>query len=146
MLSIQFIINVFRETKAVKILYFFLAISIFQVMDLFITIFLSNIFGEYLILAIICSTSLIGLSLSILRVKSLVLIINDKCKEGVFPLELFNQVTGVFVASIFIFIPGFITSITGFLFLIPFFSNNIGRYTSKWTFTDWHTVYEYMKI
>jgi len=146
MLSIQFIISIFKETKAIRILYFFLAISIFQVADLFLTIFCTHIFGEYLIMAIICSTSLLGLFFSIIRIKSLILLINISCKESIFPENLFNEIAGVFVAAIFIFIPGFATSLIGFLILIPFLSTGIGRYISKWTFTDWHTVYEYMKI
>lgn len=146
MLSIQFIINIFKDTKAVQFLYFFLAISIFQILDLFLTIFLTRIFGEYLIMAIICSTSLLGLFFSIIRIKSLILIINKNCKEGIFPESQFHEIIGIFIAAILIFIPGFVTSLLGFLILLPVLSTKSGQYISKWTFTDWHTVYEYMKI
>lgn len=146
MLSIQFIINIFKDMKAIQMLYFFLAISILQVADLFLTIFLTHIFGEYLIMAIICSVSLIGLFFSVLRVKHLILLINDNCSEGNYPENLFHELTGVFISAIFIFIPGFFTSVAGFLLLIPILSNKSGQSISKWTFTDWHTVYEYMKI
>ena len=146
MLSIQFIINLFKDTKAVQIIYFFLAVSIIQVIDLFLTIYLTHIFGEYLIMAIICAISLFGLLITINRMKVKIQIIKDKCNNGDFPEISFFEVTGIFTAAILIFIPGFLSAIIGFSLLIPIMASNSGRYISTKTDTDWHTVYEYMKI
>jgi len=146
MLSIQFLINLFKDTKAVQILFFFLSVSILQVIDLFLTIYLTTIFGEYLILGIICTVSLVGLFLSVARVKSLIMIINENCNNGIFPETNFFQITGVFTAALLIFIPGFISAFLGFLILMPIISIYWGKNISGRTSTDWHTVYEYMKI
>ena len=146
MLSIQFIINIFRDTKAVQILFFLLSISILQVLDLFLAIFLTHIFGEYLIMAILCSVSLIGMFFSVIRIKKLISIVTINCNNGIFPERYFFETTGIFTAAIMIFIPGFISGIIGFLLLIPLLSFKTGKYISAKTYTDWHTVYEYMKI
>ncbi len=146
MLSIQFILNILKDSKAVLIIYLLLAVSIIQVVDLFITIFLTNIFGLYLIMGIICSLSLIGLFFSITRIKTLTFIIKDNCNKGFFPGKSFFALTGIYCASLLIFIPGFVSSILGFSLLFPLFSEKSGKMISEKTSTDWHTVYEYMKI
>lgn len=146
MLSIPFILNILKDSKAVQILYLLLAVSIIQVVDLFTTIFLTNIFGEYLIMGIICCLSLIGLLLAIIHIKSLTSIIAEKCNSGVFPENSFFAMTGIYCASLLIFIPGFLSSILGYSLLFPLFSEKCGKLISEKISTDWHTVYEYMKI
>lgn len=146
MLSIQFILNIFKGTKAVQIIFMLLGVSLILIIDLFLTIYLSNIFGEYLIMAIICSISFIGLFFSVRRIKKLIFSINENCGNGVFPGNSFFEISGIFCASIMIFIPGLISTIAGFSLLLPFFSVIGGRYISNKISTDWHTIYEYMKI
>jgi UPF0716 protein FxsA len=146
MLSIQFLIDLFKDTKAIQILLFFLSVSILQVFDLFLTIYLTHIFGEFLVMAIICSVSLVGLVFSIARVRSLISVITVNCNNGIFPGNTFFQLTGLFIAALFIFIPGFISGILGYLLLLPLLSSYYGKLISDKTLTDWHTVYEYMKI
>lgn len=146
MLSIQFILSIFKDTKAIQIIYFFMALSIIQIVDLFFTIFLTHIFGDFLIIGIICCISLTGLYFSTLRTKNLVLNIKEKCHKGEFPERYFFELTGLICAAILIFIPGFISAIIGFSLLIPVLSGIGGGHISKKITTDWHTVYEYMKI
>ncbi len=146
MLSIQFIINIFKDTKAVQILFLLLLFSILLVLDLFLTIYISNIFGEYLVLAIICSISFIGSMFSVIKVKNIINEIKINCNNGNFPENYFFMITGIFAATIYIIIPGFISDIIGFVLLISFFSTKLGKFISNKTQTDWHTVYEFMKI
>ncbi|MBI9096842.1 MAG: FxsA family protein [Spirochaetaceae bacterium] len=146
MLSIQFILNIFKETKAIQILYFLLAASIIQIIDLFVTINFTNIFGVYLIMAVICCISLTGLFFSISRINILIKIINDNCKNGIFPESYFFEITGIFLTALLIFMPGFISTVLGFLLLLPILSEQCGKVISSKISTDWHTVYEYMKI
>lgn len=146
MLSIQYILSLFKETKALQIVYFFMATSVLQVIDLFTTIFLANLFGEYLILAVLCLFSLVGLFFAVARIKKLTELINKDCTDGNFPESRFYELTGMFLASLLVFLPGFISSLLGLIIMLMPLSKNIGSYLSKKTSTDWHTVYEYMKI
>lgn len=146
MLSIQYILSLFKSAKAQEIVYFFMCASIIQIVDLFLTIYLTQIFGVYLIMAMICCLSLAGLFISLKRVGRLTDFISRDCNNGVFPEIRFFELTGVFLASILLFIPGFISSLIGFFIILPPLSNMAGRMISSKTSTDWHTVYEYMKI
>ena len=146
MLSIQFIISTFKDIKAIQMLYFLLVVSILLVLDLFSTIYLTHIFGEYLILAIICTVSLLGLFITVRRIKNLISTISENCNKGIFPGNNFYIITGIYIAAFFIILPGFITDIFGFISLFSFFALHIGKYISLKTQTDWHTVYEFMKI
>ncbi|MBN2657510.1 MAG: FxsA family protein [Spirochaetales bacterium] len=120
--------------------------SIIQIIDLILTLYLTHLFGDYLILAIISSLSLAGIFFSYISVNSRIRQINTSCGEGCFPENLFNQLTGTFFAAVLLFMPGFISSFFGFLLLFPLFSIPAGRYISRNSDTEWHTVYEYMKI
>lgn len=146
MFSIQFILSIFKDTKAQKIIFFFLAVSILQIIDLVLTIFMTHLFGEYLILAVLCFFSLLGFVFSLSRIKSTTNRIKDECLNSNFPENRFFELIGIYLSAFLIFIPGFISTMTGFVFLIPVFSKISGRYLSIKTATDWHTVYEYMKI
>lgn len=146
MFSVQYILSLFKGNKSVQIVYFFLAVSILQVADLFLTIYLTQMFGEYLIMAVICLVSLLGLLFSVLKLKDLTKMIKIECDKGQFPEESFYEMTGLYLAAWLIFIPGFATSLIGIMLLLPFFSKIAGRIISSRTSTDWHTVYEYMKI
>lgn len=146
MLSIQFILQVFKGLNAVRIIYFFLALSIIQLGDLIFTVFMTKIFGDYLILGLICSISIAGLFISVLRIKEISNRICIKCKNGEFPKDSFYELTGLFLAASMIFIPGFISSLAGSVMLFPIIAKQAGLFISYKTSTDWHTVYEYMKI
>jgi len=146
MLSVQYILSLFKDTKAIQILFFLMGAAVIQVADLCLTLFLTDLFGDFLILALINSLSLTGLLVSFLSVKKRIELINDSCREGCFPENLFYKLAGSFLAAFLLFMPGFVSSFLGFLLLLPLLSIPSGRYVSKKTDTDWHTVYEYMKI
>ncbi len=146
MLSIQYIINIFRGSKAEQILYFLLFISILQIFDLVLTIYLSQKFGEYLILGSICTISLFGLFITVNIIKNLINQISGYCNNGIFPEKYFYVATGSFVAAFFIFIPGIISGFFGFTLLFPFLALRTGKYISYNTKINWHTVYDYMQI
>jgi UPF0716 family protein affecting phage T7 exclusion len=107
---------------------------------------MANVFGEYLIMAVICCISILGLFFSTNRIKRLIAAINEKCSSGIYPENSFFEISGIYCASLLIFVPGFISTIAGLSLLLPFFSTLTGKYLSSKISTDWHTVYEYMKI
>lgn len=146
MLSIQYILSLFKDTKALQIVYFFMAASVLQVTDLFLTIYLTQLFGEYLIMAVLCLFALAGLFFAIARIKKLTSLINENCSNGVFPQNHFYELSGMFLAALLVFIPGFISSLAGMICMLPLLSRKTGSLLSEKMSTDWHTVYEYMKI
>jgi len=146
MLSVQYILSLFKDTKALQILFFLMGAAVIQVADLCLTLFLTALFGDFLILALINSLSLAGLLISVLTVKKIIGMVNESCREGCFPENLFYKLAGSFLAAFLLFMPGFVSTFLGFLLLLPLFSIPSGRYITKKTETDWHTVYEYMKI
>ena len=146
MLSIQFLINILKETQAVRILYFFLFASLLQVFDLFLSIFLTHILGEYLLMTTICTVSLMGMFFSVMRIKYLTRQIHDISHQRVFPERYFFQTAGVYSGALFIAMPGFISGLLGLFLLTPTLSLYAGKFLSTRTDTDWHTVYEYMRL
>lgn len=146
MLSVQYILSLFKDTKAVQILFFLMGAAIIQIVDLILTLFLTHLFGDFLILALISSLSLTGLFFSYLSVSSRIKQINTSCLSGCFPETLFHKLTGAFLAALLLFMPGFVSSLIGFIILLPPASVPTGKFMSDKSDTDWHTVYEYMKI
>ncbi|MBB6482346.1 FxsA family protein [Spirochaeta isovalerica] len=146
MLSVQYILSLFKDTKAVQILFFLMGAAIIQIVDLILTLFLTHLFGDFLILALISCLSLAGLFFSYLSVSNRISKINESCLDGCFPETLFHKLSGAFLAALLLFMPGFVSSIIGFFILLPPLSVPAGKYLSVKSDTDWHTVYEYMKI
>ena len=103
MLSIQFILSLFKNAKALQIIYFIMGTTVIQIADLFLTIYLTNMFGEYLIMALICCVSLAGLFFSFTRVKHITDAISDDCGNSIFPEGRFFELAGIFLAALLIY-------------------------------------------
>lgn len=146
MFNIQFILSLFKETRAIQIIYFFMAVSIIQILDLFLSVYLTSLFGVYLIMAALCIMAIAGFFISLKRIKVIINTVKNESEKGSFPENSFHELTGVYLSAFLVFIPGFISSVAGLILMIPLLSKNSGRFISQKTSTDWHTVYEYMKI
>lgn len=146
MFSIQYILSLFKQTKASQIIFFLMGVSLIQITDLILSIFLTHYFGDYLILALISLLSLVGLFSAVLCVNKRVEIIIVLCDDGTYPENEYFQFSAVFLAAMLLFIPGFISSFLGLIILFRPVSALTGRIISKKAEIDWNTVYEYMKI
>lgn len=146
MLSIQYILSLFKNARSIQIIYFIMGAAAIQIVDLFLTIYLTHLFGEYLIMALICCVSLAGLLISYIRVRQVTEAISDDCGNSIFPEGRFFELAGIFLAALLIFIPGILSSAAGFIVMFPPLTRQTGSFISEKTSTDWHTVYEYMKI
>lgn len=146
MFSTDFLLKLLNRDKISQYIYTLLFISLITVFD-FLTLFiLGNMLSIYLYVAGITTISLLGVMLIIKLIKKTIKSIEGKHDGGIYPEVEFYSLTTLFFASIFIIFPGIVSSTLGFLLLLPFFRNLIGRILTKRLKLDWYAVYEYKEI
>lgn len=121
-------------------------ISLLPIAEVYIYILLSGFMSTYLMIAALTSSSLIGLILSYLFIKSRLTIIKRNINEGYYPENDFYRLAGIFLASVLLITPGFIGDITGLFMLFPGISRKIGYIITRPIEDKMKELYEYMKL
>ncbi|OQY39518.1 MAG: hypothetical protein B6229_03595 [Spirochaetaceae bacterium 4572_7] len=146
MFSTEFLLKLLKLDYIAKVIYTVLFISLLTVVDFFTLFIFSDLIGIYLYLGIITSITLFGVFIIIKLSKSTIKQLESKHNVGVYPEYEFYKLTALLFASLLIIFPGIITSIIGFILIIPHFRQFIGRSLTKKLKLDWHGVYEYKEI
>jgi UPF0716 protein FxsA len=114
--------------------------------EIFHFIYLSDLVGAYLILAIAAMTGLVGVLIALGQVRSVLARIKEKIRAGEYPGREFIGLGGILVGSVFLLTPGFITDFFGFLLLIPPIREGLGRLVVKRLDKRLKEVYEYLRL
>ena len=109
-------------------------------------IYLGDRIGNYFTLALAAFTGLVGMLFALRGFQKNLQLLKAKIKEGIFPLEEFITLTGIFAAGILLLTPGFITDIVGFLLFVPVIRSALGRLIIRLSRTNFKELYEYMKL
>lgn len=97
-----------------------IAICIFTpLLDIYLLVLIGNKIGALTIILLILCTAIIGIT--VLRLQSVVTLakIRKDIEEGILPTLPLLEGLMLFIAGIFLFIPGLLTDVFGSLFLIP---------------------------
>ena len=121
-------------------------ISLLPIAEVYIYIFLTGHISNYLMIAALTGSSLIGLIISYLAIKFRLKIIKQDINEGYYPEKEFYKLAGIFLASILIITPGFIGDLTGFLMFLPGISRKTGFILTRPIENKMKELYEYMKL
>lgn len=146
MQNIGLIINLFRKDFILKFFLLFLLYSIIPLTETFLLFKLGGIFGNYIVLAAAASTGLIGLFVSFAQVKTQLINLKRKTREGIYPGEEFMIIAGIISGTLLLLTPGFITDAVGFLLFFPFFRNMIGHAITKKFEPQLKEIYQYLKL
>ena len=121
-------------------------ISLLPIAEVYIYILMTGYLSTYLMIASLTSSSLIGLILSYLVIKTRLNIIKRSINEGCYPEKDFYQLAGIFLASLLIITPGFIGDLTGLFILLPGISRKTGYIITRPIEDKMKALYEYMKL
>lgn len=146
MFSTEFLLKLLNRDKISQYIYIILFVSLTTVFDFFTLFVFGGMIGIHLYLAGIATVSLIGVFILIKLLRNTVTALEKKHSIGVFPETEFYQITTLFLSSGLIIFPGIVSSTLGFVLIIPYFRNLIGRLISKKLKLDWYAVYEYKEI
>lgn len=146
MFEIRVLIRFFDTGYILKFLILVMLISLLPIAEVYIYIFLAGHISTYLMIAAITGSSLIGLILSYLIIKSRLKIIKQDINEGYYPEKEFYRLAGIFLASILIITPGFIGDLTGLFMLFPGISRKTGFILTRPIENKMKELYEYMKL
>ena len=146
MFEIRALIRFFDTGFILKFLILVMFISLLPIAEVYIYIFLADRISTYLMIAALTSSSLIGLILSYLFIKSRLKIIKRDINEGYYPEKDFYRLAGIFLASILIITPGFIGDLAGLFIFLPGISRKIGFILTRPIEDKMKELYEYMKL
>ncbi len=146
MFSVEFLLKLISSRKVSNYIFTILFISIITLVD-FLTLFIfGQMIGIYLYLGIIGSISFFGVIIVIKLINKKIIKLENKHALGKFPKEEFNSIISIYFSSFLIIFPGIVSSVLGYIFLIPQIRNLIGKLLTRSLNLDWNAVYEYKEI
>jgi UPF0716 protein FxsA len=146
MLNTNFLLKFFHKDFVLKLLLLAMLYSIIPLSEMFLILQLGAIFGNYLIIALTATTGLLGLLAAFSEIRTIINIIKEKLKEGIYPGKEFVSLAGVLVGALLLLTPGFITDSFGILLFIPAMRNAIGKLITSKMENQLKDIYEYLKL
>ena len=146
MFEIRALIRFFDTGYILKLLILVMFISLLPIAEVYIYIFLTGYISNYLMIAALTGSSLIGLIISYLAIKFRLKIIKQDINEGYYPEKEFYKLAGIFLASILIITPGFIGDLAGLFILLPGISRKTGHIITRPIEGKIKDLYEYLKL
>ncbi len=147
MFSIKFLLRLTENRRhSAFFLYLILLLSGIVLLDFYLCMQGSIIFGIYLIMSLLCLLSLVGLPVSMGLVSRHLEGIDASRIREEFPEGDFYGLTGAFLAGILLLIPGIISSFLGMFLLVKPLRILAGRILSDFLMVKWHEVYEYRNL
>ena len=123
-----------------------LALALIPILDCIIIIFLAQLLGTFLFLAIIVFLSLAGFFFSLRLTFRTQKQIKDNLRNNILSLKHYNSLPGTLVIAYLLIVPGIISTIIGLIFAIPHLRSLLGSKISLYLKIDWKEIHEYMNI
>jgi len=146
MLKTNFLLKLFRKGFIIKLLLLTLLYMLLPLIEIFIIMYMSDFFGQFLLLGLAASTGLLGILMALLQVNKTLSNLKDKINKGEYPGKEFMILSGILVSSLLLITPGFITDLLGFCMLVPFFRNEIGKFITGKIDKTLKEIYEYLRL
>jgi UPF0716 protein FxsA len=134
------------RTFVTKLLILALLYSLVPLAEIFLLIYLGNVIGMYISLALAAFAGLIGMLVALKEFRKNLESLKEKTQRGEFPAQEFINLTSTLAASILLLTPGFLTDTMGFLLFVPALRNRFGLWVLTKTRTDLKELYEYLKL
>jgi UPF0716 protein FxsA len=146
MFNISMILRLFEKRFVIKLLLLSLLYTLLPLSEIFLIIYMSDFFGQYLLLALAASTGLFGVLIALVQVNTILTSLKERIKNGEYPGQEFINLAGILTGGILLITPGFITDFIGLLMFIPPMRNNIGRLITKKLDKQLKEIHEYLKL
>ena len=129
-----------------RLMFVLLLYSIVPIADIILFLWLGQLIGQWLILAVAAIVGLLGMLLAMREVRVTLARLRAKIRRHEYPGIEFVDLAGILVGSVLLLTPGFITDFVGFLLLVPFFRRTLGRAVTRRMDRSLHEVYEYLQL
>ena len=146
MIEIRALIRFFDTGFVLKILILVMFFSILPIVEVYIYIFLANKIRTYLMISTLTGSSLLGLVISYLSIKSRIKTIKIHINEGEYPENEFHSLAGIFLASFLLITPGIVGDLIGLIILFPGINRKTGLLLTHPIEDKIIDLYEYMKL
>ena len=146
MIEFRLILRFLDREFLVKLIFILLLYSLVPLGEIFLFLFLGDLLGNYLILAIAAVVGLIGILFAVGQIRRTLERLRGKIRQSQYPGKEFVDLVGILVSSVLLLTPGFITDFAGFLLLMPFFREALGRAIAKRMDKSFKEVYEYLRL
>lgn len=130
----------------IRLLFLMLLYSIVPLCEILLFLYLGEIAGNYLVLAVAAVVGLVGVLIAMRQVQGLLVRLKVKIRQGLYPGKEFVDLAGIFLGSVFLLTPGFITDLAGFLLFLPPIRGAIGRAVARRLDGKFKEIYEYLKL
>jgi UPF0716 protein FxsA len=129
-----------------RLIFILLLYSIVPIAEIFLFLWLGELIGNYLILAIAAVVGLLGMLFALREVRVTLERLRARIRRHEYPGSEFVDLAGILAGAILLLTPGFITDFVGFLLMIPFFRRLLGRLVTRRMDRSLHEVYEYLQL
>ena len=144
--GVRLFLRFFDRDFVVRILFLVLLYSLLPLAEIVIILFVGDIIGKYLTLAVAASTGLLGVMVAVRQLRGLLEAARAKIRSGVYPGPEFVQIAGILVGSVLLMTPGFITDTMGLVMFIPAVRRAVGRAITRRLEKRLTEVYEYLRL
>ena len=146
MTGVKYLLKFLEKDFLTKLLLLILLYSLLPLSEVVLLLHLGGVMGRYMTLACAASTGLFGVLIAINQLRTVLISLKGKIREGVYPGKEFVTIAGVLAGGLLLLTPGFITDMFGFLLFFPLFRNLIGRIITGRMEKQLKEVYEYLKL
>ncbi len=141
-----FLVRFFDREFIVKLLLVVLLYSLLPLAEIVLILFVGDMIGKYLTLAVTASTGLLGVLLAMRQLRGLVGAARASIRDGVYPGNEFVEIAGILIGSVLLMTPGFITDALGLLMFVPAVRRAAGRMVTRRLQRHLTEVYEYLRL
>ena len=146
MFDTSFIMRLFQKEFVFKLLLLALFYSLIPLVEIFLILYVSGIFGNYLVIAITAAAALLGILIAFGQIDNLIRQVKKRLKNDEYPGKEFVGIAGVVAGALLMITPGFITDAIGLFLFIPVFRNSVGRFLTSKMENQLKDIYEYLKL
>ena len=146
MVGVGFILRFFERDFVAKLILLFLLYSLLPIGEIFLILYLGGRLGNYLTLAVAASTGLVGVLMSLVRLRETNRRLRAKIRAGEYPVGEFVELAGVLCSAVLLLTPGFGTDLLGLLLFVPPVRGAVGRALTRRFDRHLKEVYEYLRL
>lgn len=144
--DVRFFIRFFDRDFIVKVLFLVLLYSLLPLAEIVLILFLGDIVGKYLTLAVTASTGLFGVLVAARQLRSLLDAARSRIRSGEYPGSEFVEIAGILLGSVLLMTPGFITDSLGLVMLVPAVRRRVGALITRRLQRRLTEIYEYLRL
>jgi UPF0716 protein FxsA len=144
--DVRFFIRFFDRDFIVRVLFFVLLYSLLPLAEIVLILFVGDLIGKYLTLAVTASTGLLGVLIAARQLRGLLAAARLRIHSGEYPGPEFVEIAGILVGSILLMTPGFITDTLGLVMFVPAVRRAVGAMITRRLQRRLTEVYEYLRL